>query len=259
MLTLISPAKSLDFEHPAPLPTATQPRFAQQSAVLAKILKGYSPQALSDLMGISDKLASLNAARYQQWALPFTPANSKQAVFAFTGDVYTGLDATSLSPEALEFGQAHLGILSGLYGLLRPLDLIQPYRLEMGTSLPNPAGKDLYAYWQQQITQTLSQLLSEQQVPVLVNLASQEYFKVIDQKKITQRIITPVFKDWKNGEYKIISFFAKKARGLMTRFLLQNRLDMPDALKDFNLDGYAFNPALSADDTWVFTRRQQGG
>lgn len=256
MLSLISPAKSLDLETLPPTRQHSQPTYQVEAAELVEQLRPLSPQALCKLMGISDKLGTLNAVRYQQWALPFNLDNAKQAAFAFTGDVYTGLDATSLDQDSLDFGQQHLRILSGLYGLLRPLDLIQAYRLEMGTGFTNQRGKDLYAFWRPLLAKRLAEELAAQEQPVLINLASQEYFKAVDTEQLPYRIVTPVFKDWKNGQYKIISFYAKKARGLMCRFQLQNRIDRPEGLKDFDLEGYSFNAAMSGEDSWVFTRRE---
>lgn len=207
-------------------------------------------------MGISDKLAGLNAARFAEWHTPFTPENAKPAVQAFQGDVYLGLEAETFSDDDNAFAQQHLRILSGLYGLLRPLDLIQPYRLEMGTKLANPAGKDLYAFWKDTLTEALDRAVAESGTPVLVNLASNEYFKAIDAKRLEARVITPVFKDEKNGQLKIISFYAKKARGLMSAWMIRQRLDDPEGLKEFDVAGYRFNATLSEGDTLVFTRRE---
>ncbi|WP_346796537.1 peroxide stress protein YaaA [Halomonas sp. Bachu 37] len=254
MLSVISPAKTLDFETPATTEIATQPDHLARSRTLIGILRDYSPQQLSELMGISDKLAGLNAARFAQWQPPFTPTNAKPAIQAFQGDVYTGLEAHEFDARMNEFSQNHLRILSGLYGLLRPLDLIQPYRLEMGTKLPNPEGKDLYAYWKPILTQALKEALDASGSRVLVNLASNEYFKAVDTQKIDARIITPIFKDEKNGQYKIISFYAKKARGMMASWIIRQRLNEPDQLKQFTGAGYRFSPAASEGDTLVFTR-----
>ncbi len=254
MLSVISPAQSLDFETPATTPVHTQPDYLDQSRELIEILRDYSPQQLSELMGISDKLAALNAARFGEWRTPFTADNAKPAVQAFQGDVYVGLAAETFSDDDNAFAQAHLRILSGLYGLLRPLDLIQPYRLEMGTKLPNPAGKDLYAFWKETLTRALDDAVAQSGSPVLVNLASNEYFKAIDARKLQARVVTPVFKDDKNGKLKIISFYAKKARGLMAAWMVRERLDDPEGLKDFNVAGYAYSPAMSEGDTLVFTR-----
>ncbi|SFX29016.1 peroxide stress protein YaaA [Marinospirillum alkaliphilum] len=256
MLSLLSPAKSIDFETPASSNIHSQPLFLEQAAELVEQLRPLAPQDLCQLMKISDKLGTLNAGRYQQWHQPFTPANAKPAAQAFTGDVYTGLDAPTLNDKALNFGQRHLRILSGLYGLLKPMDLIQPYRLEMGTGFANHRGKDLYAFWQPLLADQINRELAEHQHPVLVNLASQEYFKAVDTSKLQSPVVTPVFKDWKNGQYKIISFYAKKARGLMARFILEQRIDQPEGIKDFSLAGYSFDPAQSKQNTWVFTRRE---
>ncbi|WP_136068906.1 peroxide stress protein YaaA [Modicisalibacter radicis] len=256
MLSVISPAKTLDFETTPTTTMQTQPDYLAQSQELIEILRDYSPQRLAELMGISDKLAGLNAARYAEWQPPFDLDNAKQAAQAFQGDVYVGLDAPAFSDEDNAFAQDHLRILSGLYGLLRPLDLIQPYRLEMGTRLPNPAGKDLYAFWKERLTRDLDRAVADSGTPVLVNLASNEYFKAIDTKRLSSRVITPVFKDAKNGQFKIISFYAKKARGLMSAWLIRQRLDEPEGLKDFNVAGYRYNATLSQGDTWVFTREE---
>lgn len=254
MLLLVSPAKDLDFA-PVTLKTElTQPMMLQHSQQLADICKTLTPADLSSLMHISDKLAGLNAARFADWQLPFTEQNAKAAMFAFNGDVYQGLNAASLSTDDISFAQQHLRILSGLYGVLRPLDLMQPYRLEMGTKLANPQGKDLYAFWQDSITQLLNTELSQLATDVVVNLASQEYFKAVKAKQINARIITPVFKDFKNGQYKIISFFAKKARGLMARYIIQQRLTDAEQLKAFDLAGYQFNAEQSSANELVFLR-----
>lgn len=254
MLIVVSPAKTLDFETPPTVTEFSQPRFLDHSAKLVEEMRKMAPQDISNLMGVSDKIASLNAARYEQWQQPFTLDNAKQAVLAFKGDVYTGLDASTLTDDDLNFAQSHLRILSGLYGVLRPLDLMQPYRLEMGIKLANDAGKDLYSFWGEQLTESLNKELANEEPSVLINLASNEYFKSIKPKSLTADIITPVFKDEKNGKYKIISFYAKKARGLMTRYIIENRIDSPEALKDFNYEGYYFVPAESSDKKWVFYR-----
>ncbi|TDB01309.1 peroxide stress protein YaaA [Halomonas marinisediminis] len=254
MLSVISPAKKLDFETPATTAHHTQPDFLEQSQELIEILRDYSPQRLSELMGISDKLAALNAARYAEWHTPFTEQNAKPAVQAFQGDVYVGLEADTFTDDENAFAQQHLRILSGLYGLLRPLDLIQPYRLEMGTRLENPAGKDLYAFWKETLTAELDRAVAASGSPVLINLASNEYFKAIDTRRLEARVITPVFKDEKSGKLKIISFYAKKARGLMTAWMIREGLDDPEGLKEFNVAGYRFNAAMSEGDTLVFTR-----
>lgn len=259
MLSVISPAKTLDFANPPTTDAYTQPDYLTQSRELIGTLRDYSPLQLSELMGISDKLAGLNAARYAQWATPFDLDNAKQAAQAFQGDVYVGLDAASFSQDDNAFAQDHLRILSGLYGMLRPLDLIQPYRLEMGIRLPNAAGKDLYAFWRERLTRDLDAAVASSGSPVLVNLASNEYFKAIDHQRLEARIITPVFKDAKNGQYKIISFYAKKARGLMSAWLIRQRIDAPERLKEFDVAGYRFSPAMSQGSTLVFTREENAG
>jgi|TARA_R110001599_G_scaffold326356_1_gene538900 cytoplasmic iron level regulating protein YaaA (DUF328/UPF0246 family) len=256
MLSVISPAKTLDFETPPTTTKVTQPDFLKQSQALIDILRDYSPQQISELMGISDKLAGLNAARFEEWQPPFTLSNAKPAAQAFQGDVYTGLQAESFSEAENRYAQSHLRILSGLYGLLRPLDLIQPYRLEMGTKLSNNAGKDLYAYWKPTLTPALNEAIAESGSKVLVNLASNEYFKAVDVRQLDARVITPVFKDEKNGTFKIISFYAKKARGLMSAWLIQQQINEPDQLKSFDVAGYRFDASASQGDTFVFTRKE---
>ncbi|UYF99542.1 MULTISPECIES: peroxide stress protein YaaA [unclassified Halomonas] len=257
MLSVISPAKTLDFETPPTTDNVTQPDFIEQSQPLIDILRDYSPQQISELMGISDKLAGLNAARFKEWQPPFSLDNAKPAAQAFQGDVYTGLEAESFSETDNRFAQKHLRILSGLYGLLRPLDLIQAYRLEMGTKLPNAAGKDLYAYWKPILTPALAEAIDESGSNVLVNLASNEYFKAVDAKKLDAEIVTPVFKDEKNGSYKIISFYAKKARGLMSAWIIREQVNSPEALKAFDVAGYGFDKAASNERELVFTRREK--
>ena len=254
MLIVISPAKTLDFETPPKVPAFTMPGFLDDSAELIDELRGFEPYQLSDLMGISPKLADLNSNRYHNWSLPFTSGNAKQSVLAFKGDVYTGLDADNLDEDDLQYAQEHLRILSGLYGVLKPLDLMQPYRLEMGTKLKTRRGKDLYDFWDGRINQCLNDELAGQDRPALVNLASNEYFKSVRPEKLQARIITPTFKEERNGDYKFISFTAKKARGLMSRYIIRNRLSDPEDLKGFDLEGYRYNPGLSAGDRPVFTR-----
>ena len=256
MLMIISPAKTLDYESPLATETHTQPDFLDDACELIDQLKELEPHQVSNLMSISDKLGQLNAERFQCWHTPFTPDNARQAVLAFKGDVYTGLDAESFSNEDFSFAQKHLRILSGLYGLLKPLDLMQPYRLEMGTRFENTRGKDLYAFWGSKITDALNQLLASDD-KVLVNLASNEYFKSVQKKHLDARLVTPQFKDWKNGQYKMISFYAKKARGLMCRYAIQNRITQADDLKGFNLDGYYFSEDQSDNNNWVFLRDEQ--
>lgn len=254
MLTVISPAKTLDYESPVTTKLHSMPRFMEHSAQLINTLETLSVQEVAELMKLSDKLASLNVARYASWRAQFDPNNARQALLAFKGDVYTGLAAETLSEEQLEYAQQHLRILSGLYGVLKPLDLMQPYRLEMGTKLNNAKGKDLYQFWGTLLTESLNEELSGDRTPVLVNLASNEYFKAIKPKQLKARVITPVFKDWKNGQYKIISFYAKKARGLMSRYIIEEKINAPEALKAFNYEGYQFSETLSEGDTLVFTR-----
>ncbi len=256
MLIVVSPAKNLDYESPVAINKYTQPELLEHSQILVEHCVKLSPAQLSSLMGISDKLAGLNAARFGQWALPFTPENARQAILAFNGDVYTGLDAASFSEEDFDFAQHHLRILSGLYGVLKPLDLMQPYRLEMGTKLENIRGSNLYQFWGDIITHKINQALAEQGDNVLINLASNEYFKAVKKKQLQGEIITPAFKDWKNGQYKMISFFAKKARGLMARYIIQNKLNTVEQLKDFDLAGYRFSEEFSQGNNWVFTRRE---
>ena len=257
MLFLLSPAKSLDFETPAPGVAHTQPQFVPQAQALIDILRELSPQDVAELMDLSDALSGMNVARYQAWSPKFTAKNAKQAVLAFNGDVYEGLDAKSLSPDDLAWAQDHVAILSGLYGVLRPLDYMQPYRLEMGTKLANPQGKDLYKFWGSQIANYLNQQLSKQEQAVIVNLASQEYFKSVDRKALKARVIECVFEDHKAGKYKIISFLAKRARGLMARYAVLQRVTQVEQLKKFNLEGYAFEASASEPDRLVFRRKVQ--
>ena len=253
MLMIISPAKTLDYDSPLATETYTQPDFLDDACELIDQLKALEPHQVSNLMSISDKLGQLNAERFRTWHTPFTPDNARQAILAFKGDVYTGLDAESFSEQDFAFAQKHLRILSGLYGLLKPLDLMQPYRLEMGTRFENQRGKDLYAFWGSKITEALNELLAQDD-QVLVNLASNEYFKSVQKKQLDGRLITPQFKDWKNGQYKMISFYAKKARGLMCRYAIQNQITQADDLKGFNLEGYYFSEDQSDKNNWVFLR-----
>ena len=254
MLTVISPAKTLDYETPAQTQISTMPRFLDDSVQLIDTLQTYSVQDIAELMKLSDKLAALNVARYADWAPNFDGKPAKQAILAFKGDVYTGLDAESLSEEKLLYAQKHLRILSGLYGVLKPLDLMLPYRLEMGTKLNTPKGKDLYQFWGGKLTESLNSELQSEEQPVLVNLASNEYFKAIKPKSLNARVITPVFKDWKSGQYKIISFYAKKARGLMTSYIIDQEINDPEQLKAFDYEGYRFSASMSEGDTLVFIR-----
>ena len=254
MLAIISPAKTLDFESAVKNFPVSQPHFTDYSEQLIEVCRKLSPQDLSSLMSISDKLAGLNAARFAEWTKIHNENNSRAALFAFKGDVYTGLDADSLSEDDVAFAQSHLRMLSGLYGLLKPLDLMQPYRLEMGTKLANPKGKDLYTFWGNVITQAVQQAIDAQGDNVLVNLASDEYYKSVKESQLKAKIIKPVFLDNKSGKYKVISFYAKKARGLMCRYLIQNRLTDIEKLKEFDLGGYWFDSASSTETEFVFKR-----
>jgi uncharacterized protein len=259
MLFILSPAKSLDYETPtsrAVAKLATEPLFIERSAELIEILRRRSASDISGLMDLSEALSTLNVERYAAWSPKFTPANSKPAALAFDGDVYGGLRAPTLNVAALRWAQNHIVILSGLYGVLRPLDKLQPYRLEMGTRLANPHGADLYAYWGDTIARYLNERAAVDKTPVIVNLASQEYFRAADRRDVlAPRVIDCVFEDWKNGEYKIISFFAKRARGLMARHAIENRVSTPAGLKRFDAEGYRFDPTPSARDRLVFRRR----
>ncbi|UJP04912.1 MAG: peroxide stress protein YaaA [Nitrosomonas sp.] len=254
MIIVISPAKTLDFETPSQSQTYTQPDFLDDAAILVDALRKLEPDQIGAMMSISPKLALLNSNRYFAWQRPFAPDNAKQAIFAFQGDVYVGLNAATMTAAELAFAQNHLRILSGLYGMLRPLDLIQPYRLEMGTQFGNPRGNNLYQFWHDKITQALNHELEKQPNAVLINLASHEYFQSIQTDQLKARIITPVFKDEKNGVYKIISFFAKKARGMMSRYIIHRQLSDPEAIKDFNAAGYRYSTGDSHQNEWVFTR-----
>ena len=259
VLFLLSPAKSLDYDTPLPagLPH-TLPAFVPDAQRLIAVLREKSPQEVAALMSISDPLAALNVARYATWQPRFTAANARQAVMAFNGDVYEGLQAQSLSLEDLQWAQQHVAILSGLYGVLRPLDRMQPYRLEMGTRLATDAGANLYQFWGARIAEHLNQRLAADATPVVVNLASQEYFKSVDRKVLRARVIECVFEDHKAGQYKIISFYAKRARGLMARWAIQQRAATPRRLEEFDLEGYAFHPASSQPDRLVFRRHAAG-
>ena len=257
MLIVLSPAKSLDYKTPVKVKAPTLPEFVSESAKLIADLKKLSPQDVSKLMGVSDQLAALNIGRYRDWSKKFTEENSKPAIYAFDGDVYDGFNVKTLNAKAVEFAQEHIRILSGLYGALRPLDLMQAYRLEMGTPFKNPRGKDLYAFWGSRVTDSLKKILEKQKKPVLLNLASEEYFKVLQPKDLDCQVISPMFQDAKDGKYKIISFYAKRARGLMARYVVENRITDPADLKDFNLDGYKYYAADSKLDKPVFRRAER--
>lgn len=254
MLMVISPAKDLDYTSSAPQFDCTQADLLAHAAELIDVCKTLTPADLSQLMDISDKLAGLNAARFGSWHLPFNSQNAKAALFAFNGDVYQGLQAQTLSAASVQYAQQHLRILSGLYGVLRPLDFMQPYRLEMGTALKTARGKDLYQFWGDIITATLNEQLERLDAPFLLNLASQEYFKAVRVKSLTRPVVDVQFKDLKNGQYKIISFFAKRARGLMARYVIEQQVQSLDGLRQFNLDGYYFSAEQSSQHSLVFLR-----
>jgi len=254
MLVVLSPAKTLDVETPAPIAEFSQADFLGESQLLINRCNQLSMQDIASLMKVSDKIAGLNVARFGQWHRPFALNNAKQALFAFQGDVYTGLQAESLSVATLDYAQTHLRILSGLYGLLRPLDLMQAYRLEMGTKLDNLRGLNLYQFWGSLITQKLNKALQAQGDNLLINLASNEYFKAVKKKELSGQIITPVFKDQKNGQYKVISFYAKKARGLMARYIVEQQVTGLDKLKEFDSVGYYFVESASSATELVFYR-----
>ena len=249
MLIVLSPAKSLDLETPPTTKLATQPAFLDHSEQLIERLREFSPSQLGELMELSDALSTLNVARYASWTRDTSEA--RQAVMTFNGDVYDGLDARSMTKKQLDYTQSRIRILSGLYGMLKPLDLIHAHRLEMGTRLQNPRGKNLYEFWGDMITDALNREGS----PVLVNLASDEYFKSVKPKKLIMPVITPVFEDWKGGRYKIISFFAKRARGMLARDAAVNNITDPKKLKKFDVDGYKFEAGASNEATWVFRRK----
>lgn len=257
MLIVLSPAKSLDYKTPVKVKEPTLPEFVSESAKLISDLKKLAPQDVAKLMGLSDQLAVLNVGRYRDWSKKFTESNSKPAIYAFDGDVYDGFDVKTLNAKAVHFAQDHIRILSGLYGALRPLDLMQAYRLEMGTAFKNARGKDLYAFWGSRVTDSLKKILEKEKKPVLLNLASEEYFKVLQAKDLDCPVIAPVFQDAKDGKYKIISFYAKRARGLMARYVVENRISDPADLKGFNLDGYRYCAAESTAVKPVFRRAER--
>ena len=256
MLTVISPAKSLDYESPIGTSEFTQPAELTRSRKLIKRLRQLSEVDIAKLMSVSDSIAELNHRRYKQWKTPFKPENARQAIYAFKGDVYLGFDAYSMNQQNVEFAQNNLRILSGLYGVLRPLDLMQPYRLEMGTRLDTEAGANLYQFWDDRITRSLNRDMKASGSNTLINLASNEYFKSINPKQLKAEIVTPAFKDYRQGEYRFNQFFAKKARGSMARFIIDEQITDPEDIKAFDRDGYRYNAGLSSNDQWVFTRRQ---
>lgn len=257
MLFVLSPAKNLNEKDPAPVSEYSQPELLDQAEILMQEVRRLAPHEIAELMHVSDKIALLNAERNAAWHTPFTPDNAKQAVFMFNGDVYEGLNANSLSDGQIQWLQNKVRLLSGLYGLLKPLDLMQPYRLEMGTSFANTRGKNLYEFWGTRITEALNRALSAHNSRTLINLASQEYFKSVQTAKLNADIITPVFKDAKNGQYKIISFYAKRARGLMVRYAAEHNITEAEQLKTFDYEGYRYNEAASSEKEWVFLREEQ--
>lgn len=254
MLAVVSPAKKMDFDAADPALPASRPDFPEDTDILAETARGLSRSELQQLMKLSDKLAELNHQRFKAFSSTPGEDETKQAVLAFSGDTYTGLDAGTLDADDLAWAQDHLRILSGLYGVLKPLDRIQPYRLEMGRKLTNPRGGDLYAFWGTKLANALDAALESHQAPVVVNLASNEYFKAANAKAMKARVITPVFKEEQDGVLKMIGLFAKRARGMMARYIIVNRLEDPEGLKDFTEGGYKFQPGLSSDDEWVFVR-----
>ena len=255
MLLLLSPAKRLDYDSALPTSLHTQPLFAKQSAQLIKVLRKHSVDEIAGLMSLSPALAVLNADRYRSWKPTFTQDNSRPAILAFNGDVYEGLAAGSLTENDLQWAQDHLVILSGLYGALRPLDLMQPYRLEMGTRLENPLGDNLYAFWAKTIAPYLNERLQSETSPVVINLASEEYFKAVDVRALKARVVQCVFQDGKAGVYKVVSFHAKRARGLMARFAIEHRITKPEGLTKFDTEGYRYVPEVSTQDKLIFRRQ----
>ena len=257
MLALISPAKTLDYETALPTEKFTQPRLLDHSQELIEVASKLSASEIASLMSVSEKIATLNAERFRDWQPEFNFANARQAIFAFKGDVYTGLNAYQLEKQDIDYAQKHLRMLSGLYGLLRPLDLMMPYRLEMGTKLKNTRGNNLYEFWGNTITETINADLAQAESELLVNIASDEYYKSVKDSKIKAEIIKPVFLDQKNGKYKVISFYAKKARGLMARYLLENKIERAEDIKSFNTEGYYFDAESSLKGELVFKRDEQ--
>jgi cytoplasmic iron level regulating protein YaaA (DUF328/UPF0246 family) len=256
MFIVISPAKTLDFDTPVSSSKHTFPAFLDDSAELVDQLRELEPGDFQELMGISEKLAVLNSNRYQEWSTPFDTNNARQSILAFKGDVYTGLEAETMTKQELDYAQKHLRILSGLYGVLRPLDLMQPYRLEMGTKFKNDRGNDLYEFWGESLTTFLNRDLKKQKENTIINLASNEYFQSLQVDKLKATIITPKFKEKHKGTYRFMSFYAKKARGLMSRYIISNKISDPNKIKDFDVEGYRFNEELSDDLNWIFTRNK---
>lgn len=258
MIFLLSPAKKLDYDSTVPTDLYTQPLFVKEAAQLIQVLKTQSVEEVAHLMDLSPALAKLNVDRYLAWKPTFTQKNARQAVLAFNGDVYEGMTATTLAEKDLQWAQEHVAILSGLYGVLRPLDLMQPYRLEMGTKINNPGGTNLYQFWAKTIAPYLNERLAQDKAPVIVNLASEEYFKSVDQKALKARVIQCVFQEAKGPTWKIVSFYAKRARGLMARFAIEHRVNQPEGLKKFSSEGYVFSPEVSTQDKLIFRRPEQG-
>ena len=256
MLLVISPAKTLDYETPVTTAEHTMPDYLDDAALLIKRARQYSMDDVMSLMAVNEKIAQLNVERFKKWRRPFTPKHARQAVLAFKGDVYVGLNALSMDDGDLAFAQQHLRILSGLYGVLRPLDLMLPYRLEMGRKIDTERGKNLYEFWGNSITEGLNEAFQGKESRCLINLASNEYFKVIKPKFLQAEIITPHFKDYKNGDYKVMGVYAKKARGMLSRYIIKHRIEEPEAIKQFSEDGYRFNAAMSSEHDWVFTRKK---
>ena len=257
MLIVVSPAKTLDYESPLATEKFTQPDLVSYSKELIEVCRKLTPADVSSLMKVSDKIADLNVGRFQEWSETFTTDNARQAILAFKGDVYTGLEAETLSDADFDYAQDHLRMLSGLYGLLKPLDLMQPYRLEMGTKLANEKGTNLYQFWGNVITDKLNEAIAAQGDNVLINLASNEYFKAVKPKNLDAQVITPIFKDCKNGQYKVISFYAKKARGMMARYIIENRIESVADLTKFDVAGYYFVEEESTPTDLVFKREEQ--
>lgn len=257
MLIVVSPAKTLDYESPLKTDKHTLPELLEHSEILIEVCRQLTPADIASLMKVSDKIAGLNVARFAEWDKKFSFENARQAILAFKGDVYTGLEAETLSDDDLDYAQLHLRMLSGLYGLLKPLDLMQPYRLEMGTKLSNPRGNNLYQFWGDVITDKLNEAIQEQGDNILVNLASNEYFKAVHVKGLDAQVITPVFKDCKNSQYKVISFYAKKARGMMARYIIENRISSVEKLLEFDVAGYRYDAGESTATELVFKREEQ--
>lgn len=254
MLIVLSPAKTLDYDTRGPTTTHSRPEFTSRASELIKALRTLDPSEVGSLMKISDPLAALNAARYASWSRTSTVKNARQAVLAFNGDVYEGLDARNLTAAQLEYADAHVRILSGLYGVLRPLDLMQPYRLEMGTRLATARGNNLYQFWGDTVTKSLNAAMHGHKAKTLINLASEEYFKVVQPALLAAPVVTPIFQEWKGGRFKVISFFAKRARGLMTRYAITKKISDPEKLKHFDSEGYAFIESESSASHWMFRR-----